>query len=267
MVFLAMACFAAVWLGMEFHTERFISPKTGWGYALGIAGGSLMLLLLMYSARKRAPWLAFLGTVQGWFQTHMVLGLVGPLLVLFHSNFSLGATNSNVALFCMLVVSVSGLFGRYFYGRIHVGFEGRKSDFNELRAELEQIQQESDAAPYMSEIAMQLKVGTLQMTEGLAAVPKVLRPPFIGARAHLLRWRLGRLIDRRSREAPSAAAAGKLQRRRMRDLVARYIDAARKVVEFEAYERLFSVWHMLHLPLFFMLLLAGLVHVVAVHIY
>ena len=40
-----------------------------------------------------------------------------------------------------------------------------------------------------------------------------------------------------------------------------------QVMEFESYERLFSLWHVLHLPLFFMLLIAGIVHVVAVHVY
>jgi hypothetical protein len=39
------------------------------------------------------------------------------------------------------------------------------------------------------------------------------------------------------------------------------------VVEFAAFERLFSLWHALHLPLFLMLLVAGVVHVVAVHVY
>ena len=50
-----------------------------------------------------------------------------------------------------------------------------------------------------------------------------------------------------------------------------YIDdrlaATRRVVEFAAFERLFSLWHALHLPLFLMLLIAGVVHVVAVHVY
>jgi hypothetical protein len=87
------------------------------GYALGIAGGSAMLLLLLYPARKRVPRLAFLGSTRRWFQIHMVLGIAGPLLVLFHSNFTLGATNSNVALFCHARRSGQRVFGRYFYAQ------------------------------------------------------------------------------------------------------------------------------------------------------
>jgi hypothetical protein len=45
------------------------------------------------------------------------------------------------------------------------------------------------------------------------------------------------------------------------------LHAARRVAEFEACERLFAAWHILHLPLFVMLLVVGVVHVVAVHVY
>ena len=57
----------------------------------------------------------------------------------------------------------------------------------------------------------------------------------------------------------------------MLQIASGYIDdrlaATRRVVEFAAFERLFSLWHALHLPLFLMLLVAGVVHVVAVHVY
>ena len=39
------------------------------------------------------------------------------------------------------------------------------------------------------------------------------------------------------------------------------------VLEFRAFQKFFSLWHALHLPLFVMLIIAGTVHVVAVHIY
>ena len=119
---------------MYFPTERYITPNRGIGYALGIIGGSMMLLLLLYSARKRFRWLKFLGPTVGWFRFHMVLGVLGPLCILYHSNFGLGATNSNVALFSMLTVAGSGLIGRYIYSRIHHGLYGSKATLSELRA-------------------------------------------------------------------------------------------------------------------------------------
>ena len=47
----------------------------------------------------------------------------------------------------------------------------------------------------------------------------------------------------------------------------RRLEAGRRVAEYQAYARLFSLWHVLHIPLFFMLLIAGIVHVIAVNVY
>ncbi len=271
MLLFALACGIVAWLGFNAQTERYLSPDRGLGYALGITGGSLMLVLLLYPARKRAAWLGFLGTVPAWFQAHMVLGLIGPLLILFHSNFHQGAMNSNVALYCMLVVSISGLFGRYFHGRIHVAFQDRQSAFAALRSQLDGLVQVDSAAPYLAGLAIRLKSGVITMTEGLGVIPEILRPPFIGLRAWGLRRELSRLIRREVRAtAAERGLDGRAQREEVkaaRHLVDSYIDAARKVVEFRAYEQMFSLWHLLHLPLFFMLLAAGIVHVVAVHVY
>ena len=93
--------------------ESYLSPTDGMGYALGIIGGSLMLLLLFYPLRKSWRVMQNWGPIKYWFQLHMLFGVLGPVLVLFHSNFSLGSTNSNLALFSMLIVAGSGLIGRY----------------------------------------------------------------------------------------------------------------------------------------------------------
>jgi hypothetical protein len=39
------------------------------------------------------------------------------------------------------------------------------------------------------------------------------------------------------------------------------------VAGFEGYERLFSLWHALHIPLIFMMIIAAVIHIVAVHVY
>ena len=51
------------------------------------------------------------------------------------------------------------------------------------------------------------------------------------------------------------------------DYVTRRMKVTREVVEFKIYEKLFSVWHVLHMPLFLMLIAAGIVHVISVHVY
>ena len=60
-VFFAV-CALVIYLGWRLPTERYITPERGFGYVLGIVGGSMMVLLLLYSARKRVRWLKFLGS-------------------------------------------------------------------------------------------------------------------------------------------------------------------------------------------------------------
>jgi hypothetical protein len=260
-----------VWVGWMYPTERFITPERGLGYALGIVGGSLMLLLLLYPARKRARWLGFIGTVKRWFQVHMIFGIVGPVLVLYHSNFRLGATNSNVALFCMVIVSVSGLVGRYFYTKIHHGLYGRKATLAELKENAERLQQVSSTLSFLPDLAQRLEQEESRLLTRLERLPHVARPLAAGPLIAGARWRLRRYIRRAIRAVVARQPALRSQKRRFgraaRDFANRRLRATRSVAEFESYERLFSLWHVLHLPLFFMLLIAGVVHVVSVHVY
>jgi hypothetical protein len=49
--------------------------------------------------------------------------------------------------------------------------------------------------------------------------------------------------------------------------IKRYHSALRRTAGLAVYERLFAAWHVLHLPLFYMLIFTALIHVVAVHLY
>jgi hypothetical protein len=256
--------------GYVFPTEQYLTPDTGVGYLLGIVGGSAMLLLLIYPARKRVRFLHFLGTTKVWFQVHMALGIVGPLLVLFHSNFSLGATNSNVALVSMLIVSGSGLFGRYFYTQIHHGLHGRKANLAELRAYADRMRDVTTSAPMLPDLMHQIDFEERAIVERSQRLMLLARPVFCSFTVMGARRRLRRHVHQALADVARSGAA-RAQRQRLAHSAIEYVDdrlsATRRVVEFAAYERLFSLWHALHLPLFVMLLIAGIAHVIAVHVY
>jgi hypothetical protein len=57
------------------------------------------------------------------------------------------------------------------------------------------------------------------------------------------------------------------QRKALLRHIGAQLESVRKVTEFHFYERLFAIWHVLHFPLFLMLVLSGIVHVIAVHMY
>ena len=264
---------ALLYIGFVFPTERYITPTRGIGYALGIIGGSLMLLLFLYSARKRFRVLKFLGPTVGWFRYHMILGVLGPLCILYHANFGLGAANSNVALFSMLAVAGSGLVGRYIYARIHHGLYGSKLTLEELQKGAEGLRTSTGAFNFLPELVSRLESVERRI---LATGPKL---PVLGLAKLVIvalialraRIQLRSYVRRALRAAAIKSDAIASERIRLRRTANAYIDnrlaATRRVAGFQAYERLFSLWHAFHLPLIFILIIAGVVHVVAVNIY
>ncbi len=259
--------------GYYAHLERYISPKSGTGYWLGIVGGSLMVLLLLYSARKRASWLRWMGAIPAWFEFHMVLGVVGPMMILFHSNFSLGATNSNVALFSMLLVAGSGVIGRYIYTRLHANLDGKTDSLDEMKAVGDRLRAQTTSIEFLP--------GLLDAIDSIER--RLIEPPksavarffhlFTGAvrmaRArHLVRREIKAAVEKAiRRESPVVAKHAQRIATVARSYAYRRLDAGRRVSEYRAYAQLFSLWHVLHIPLFFMLLIAGIAHVIAVNVY
>lgn len=260
-------------IGWLLRDQNLINPEEGIGYWLGIVGGTSMLALLLYPLRKRVRILRSLGATRHWFRMHMILGLVGPMLVLYHCNFRLGSFNSRVAFWSMLLVAGSGIIGRYFYARIHRGLYGRKNTLRELQTELmASAENNHGLAALMPKLVAKLNAlsGELQgdqVTQSLGA-------------GRSLRWTVTHPVVRLSlwwtarRELKAAAAHSDIVRRdykRLRRSARRYImdytAIMGRVAQFSFYERLFAVWHIFHLPIFVLMVLTALMHVLAVHMY
>jgi hypothetical protein len=263
----------AIAVGWINRDQDYLVPESGLGYWLGIAGAVLMLLLLIYPLRKRVAALRKFGSVAFWFRLHMVLGLVGPTLILFHANFSLGSLNSNVAMIAMLIVATSGIVGRYLYGKIHLGLYGRKAEVREILADMEIMKHAlGDGLPVGDHIVEQLNAFSNQV---LGARRGFFSPlgslPMLGIRAGMLRRRLIRDVRRAiTAEAKRFGWSRSTREQRISaiaKLVGLHLAAVKKVAAFAFYERLFGHWHMLHLPLFVMLILAASVHVVTAHLF
>ena len=262
---------ALAW-GYTAHLDRYITPERGWGYALGIIGGSMMLLLLVYPLRKRVSWLKWVGGIPSWFQFHMILGVCGPVLVLFHANFQLGATNSNVALVCMLAVAGSGLIGRYIYGRMFGNYTDRQTSLSDLQRNADSLRRQTSSTAVLPELISAIELEEKRLYEpSPSLLVTLLHAMTAGVRTALARWRLERLIRRMviqaARQSPTMAAHGPRLAATAYAYAVRRLDANRRLAEHRFYVRMFSLWHVVHVPFFFMLLVAGIVHVISVNVY
>jgi hypothetical protein len=266
------AVIGVLWIGW-LKREDGLEPDSGVGYWLGIVGSSFMVLLLLYPLRKRFRSLGFLGTVVFWFRVHMILGVLGPVLILLHANFRLGSINSNVALAAMLIVAGSGVIGRYLYGKIHLGLYGRKVVVEEILADAEALKGLIGAGlPVADRVVAQLNAFAKRGTRAPEGVLSWLRL-LLTISWHARRVR-GRLIADARRviavEGKKLGWSRKLRRQRLEgiaNLVSLHVAAVRKAAIFGFYERLFGLWHVFHLPLFFVLVIAAIIHIFSAHFF
>ncbi len=100
----------------------------------------------------------------------------------------------------------------------------------------------------------------------LLFAPFAIASRFANGRARLRRYARAAIRVTAARHKAVASQRDRFERVAL-DYVQRRMRATREVAEFRIYERLFSVWHVLHVPLFLMLIAAGIVHVISVHVY
>lgn len=267
---LLAATLLAGWLLGE---RELVDPNEGLGYWLGIVGGSMMLLLLFYPAGKKSALLRRAGMVKHWFRIHMIIGLVGPLLILYHCNFSVGAMNSRIALYSMIGVAVSGIIGRYFYARIHRGLYGKRASIEGLRGEIaDSLLENRGLAAILPGFMKELQAVSAELLGNQFTQTISFRQSLAWTFKHYaVRARLYFQVRREVKAKALAsetvnANAAKLQKS-ANAYVAQQVSLMRQVAQLSFYERLFSLWHVFHMPLFILLVLSALVHVLAVHMY
>lgn len=261
---------AAIWLLRE---ADWYSPGSDVGYYTGLAGSIAMLVLLLYPVRKRVRFMHDWLPLKYWFRAHMFLGVTGPLLVVFHSKLHIGSLNAAIAFFSMFAVFLSGLVGRFVYVKIHHGLYGRRTSREDLKAALglsaQDVQSQLHFVPAVEARLQKFEADILGTRRGWLG--RMMLFFTIGPRAAWVAYRVGKALREASKHDVQAAGS---DRARLREAAASskttiraYLRAIKAEAQFAAYERLFSLWHVLHVPLVFMLLFTAIVHVLAVHMY
>lgn len=251
---------------------KLFDAKSDLAYWLGVAGGSTMLGVFAYPMRKHLKFMQRWGAAKYWFVVHMMVGVVGPVLILVHSTFTIGSINAGVALFSMLVVAGSGVVGRFLYVRLHTGLHGEKLSLQELRRAVSGDGEAVAKIGFAPQVQAELQAFERRVLEGGRSVPRVvLESPwtFVRRIVLLLRCRavLRRHLVRIAHVQGWSKADYQRRLRRANALVADYLRTVQRASEFAAWERLFSLWHVVHLPFVYLMVLSAVAHVVAVHAY
>lgn len=257
-VFIAVITLGVIWLGFQVATHDFYRPGDEVGYNMGLIGGLMMLALLSYPLRKYFAFMRRLGQMKYWFSMHMMFGIFGPLLVLFHSTFTVHSVNAAVALASMLIVAGSGFIGRYAYRHIHRGLYGSKLTLREIREELLGRKDEADSKlkKYPAVIFVLHRFQNYAFRKGMPFSGKMWRFISLPIRRQIANFKCQRIVPGYSRED-----------REVRSLVLDYLYGVERAAQFKVFERIFALWHVVHIPLVYMLVATAIWHVVAVHMY
>ena len=262
-LFLLTMLSALVWLGWKVAHGKYYKPGEGLGYNLGLVGGLMMLTLLLYSARKHLKFMQPLGKLKHWFRIHMMLGVIGPILVIFHTTFHLHSINASVAFYCMLLVAGSGLVGRFVYTQIHKGLYGSRSTLKEAYDDLAgssgDIKSKLHFFPKVEKKLIKFEYEALEKKRRfLAGIWFFLS---FDVRRMWLAWQCRRYISLKfgasKHDLTDEASA----------LIGQYLTRIQTVAQFKKFEQIFSTWHVVHIPLMYMMVATAIFHVIWVHMY
>lgn len=262
-------------VGLAWQVSRMGLFKAGddLSYWMAVAGGTMMLAVFLYPLRKYLRRLHRLGAVKWWLWAHIGFGLAGPWLILLHSTFRIRSLNAGVALGSMLVVVASGIAGRFLYVRLQRGLDGERTTLRDLQARAGFVEREARSRLHFAP-AVEARLVTFEQRELAAGsgwatqLRRVAWLPWQQWRtARACRAELDAAIGALAPQRGWDAAECDRRRRKSRRLVDAYLGAVVRVAQFTAYERVFALWHVAHLPFVYLLVISAVVHVVAVHAY
>ncbi len=236
--------------------HRDLKPGGLWGHGFGIIGSSFVILLFLYSARKRFLFGLRFGNIRKWLNIHIFFGIIGPLLITLHTAGKLHGLVS-VSYFSMLAVMFSGILGRYIYIQIPRDEEGHElalGAVEEKNLELSNLLVKEFDVPIdvMEKVNQMTEVNFHDEKNRLSAMFQIMiddiKRPFRF-------WKLKSFIKRTHPEFPPKAIKRIISFSKRKSLL------HRRKVFLGAVTNVFHLWHVVHKPFAWIMFLIMFVHV------
>jgi hypothetical protein len=213
------------------------------------------------------------GSIKVWFWLHIVLGVLGPLLILLHANFRTGSLNAAVALYSMVIVAGSGVVGRFIFQHINRGLQGEQTDLQTLMRnaglDKEDARSRLAFAPSVEQRLKDFEQSEQVLEQGwIPNFRAVFWLPILQYRTYRqCAAELDALLPQMAASQHWSKQDLKRRRYKAKKMVDAFLNAVVGVAQFSAYSFLFSLWHVAHIPFVYVLVVTALVHVYAVHAY
>jgi hypothetical protein len=119
--------------------HQWLRPGRGLGLGLGVTACIMVVLNLLYVAR-RSPRVRFSwGAMRGWMTSHVATGVLALLCALLHAAMAPADTAGGHAFWALALLVVTGAVGRYFYAWVPRAANGRELELDEVKARLERV--------------------------------------------------------------------------------------------------------------------------------
>jgi hypothetical protein len=226
------------------------------GHGLGIVGSVFMVVLLLYSARKRLRFMQRAGNIRYWLNYHIWLGVTGPLLVIFHTTFKFGGIVA-VSFWSMIGVALSGVLGRYLYLQIPHSLTGEELsalDLDMLDRDLQrQLQEDYKLGAPALAIIQQTAGGENNLAGGKQGRLEswVMQDVMLPFRLRKIRGQLR-----------ASAGISREQISEVMRLVRRRVKLRRRTAFLSTAKGLLHHWHIIHRPFAIVMLVIMVVHIV-----
>jgi cytochrome b561 len=237
--------------------ERGPEPAHGgsaWGLGYGIAAAALVLLLAAFGWRKRA-YRSKLGTLEGWLQSHVYLGVLVLVVALFHSGFRFQDRVATAALATLALVVASGLVGAAFY-----------TVYPRLLTEVQSNLSTAEISERLNRLTAsmaRLVAGRSRAFEGVYREVVVSSSPRGLAGWKLLLGRLPGEGEGWSKLLGRVPPEEQAPLRQLLMLARQHRELHLRLAYQERYKNLLDVWLWLHVPLTVLLIILIVAHVVA----
>ncbi len=236
--------------------HQILKPGGLWGHGLGIIGSCMILLLFLYSARKRELLCLRFGRMRRWLDVHIFFGIMGPILITLHTAMKFNGIVA-ISYFSMLAVMFSGIFGRYIYKQIPRDKSGMELTLEQIKSQDRSMTQMLFEKFHVSD-AIQSQIHQISgahladSSRGLSAFFLVILNDM--KRPFLFR-KFRRALSAQNTHIPAAEIAHILHIAKQKSLL------LRKRAFLNIAHEIFHYWHVIHKPFAYVMIIIMFVHI------
>jgi hypothetical protein len=235
---------------------RALRPAGERGLMYGIIGSSMMMLMLVYTLRKRTRFFGRRIPLRPFLDFHIYMGVMGPLFILLHTSFKIQGIVA-IAFWSMVAVAVSGYFGRYLYQQIPRNIEDRELTLQEIEAVTRRLEEDMQQRGHLDDAAL------AKLTSAFDDAYRVTGRGVVSSLFSVVKSDLKRpLVLARLRR--SMLRSGTVPRETLEGLLSMASHRAlmhRRLVVLGRVQQLFHYWHVIHKPFAIIMYIVMGVHI------